>query len=50
MVGKARDHFGLRQAELEENDDGFAKLLNKVRDYAKRRKLDHVATKAVSSG
>ena len=51
MVGRARDHFEIWQDESGDNDDeGFRRLLGRVRDYARRRTLDHSAEKAVSGG
>ena len=50
MVRRSRDHFEMWQAECADDDDGFEKLMGKVKDYARRRKLDDSATKAVQSG
>ena len=50
MTGKAADHFEMWQAETDDDEKGFGRLLDKVRDYARRRKLDDVAKKAVSGG
>ena len=44
MVGRAKDHFERWQAdEYGETDTGFRNILNKVKDYARRRKLDSSA-------
>ena len=48
LVGKAKDHFEICQGELGDDSQEFEKLLDKVRDFARHRKLDHNVTKAVS--
>jgi len=47
MVGKAIDHFEIWQASIKpENDQGFRELIGKVKDFARRKRLDQ----AVLSG
>ena len=47
MVGTSKDHFELWGAEYQNYDDGgYKEILGKAKDYARRRKLDHAATKA----
>ena len=51
MVGKAKEHFEIWEADHKsELDGGFSNILNKIRDYARKKKLDAVATKAESKG
>ena len=45
MVGRAKEHFDLWEAEhKQEPDCGFAKILDKVRDYSRKAKLESSAT------
>ena len=50
MVGRSKDHFEIWQDESGDDEAGFEKLLDRVKDYARRRKLDHTAEKRVSGG
>jgi len=51
MVGKSKDHFDIWQAGLQEDDEeGFKTLLNQVRDYARKQKLEGNVKKAERTG
>ena len=50
MVGKAREHFEIWEAEHREDDDGgYQLILDKIKDYARRKKLDHSAVRSGSN-
>jgi hypothetical protein len=45
LVGRARDLFETWEAEHDtDEEEGFSELMAKVKDYARKKKLDHVAT------
>ena len=45
MVGRAKEHFDLWETEHKQDADcGFAKNLDKVRDYSRKAKLESSAT------
>ena len=44
MVGKAKEHFEIWEADHKSEDDGgYSKIPETVRDYARRKKLDSSA-------
>ena len=50
MVGKSKELFEIWESEYQSDDDGgFTEILNKVRDYARRKKLDGSVSKAVAA-
>ena len=45
MVGRAKEHFDLWEAEHKQDADcGFSKMLDKVRDYSRKAKLESSAS------
>ena len=45
MVGRAKEHFDLWEAEhKQEPDCGFARILDKVRDFSRKARLESSAT------
>ena len=50
MIGRAKYHFDLWQADLGEDDESFTTLLDKVRDHAKRKKLDGAVSRTSAGG
>lgn len=51
MVGKSKEHFEMWEADHRDDDGGgYQEVLGKVRDYARRRKLDHAVSKTIHSG
>ena len=44
MVGTAKEHFVVWEAERREDEDGgYKEVLSKIEDYARRKKLEQVA-------
>ena len=39
MIGRAKDHCEIWQSEISDDETGFNALLDKVKDYARRRNL-----------
>ncbi len=52
MVGKSKEHFDLWEADRDHADaaKSHMELLNKVKDYARKRKLDSAVQKNTQSG
>ena len=45
MVGRAKEHFDIWEAEHKQDADcGFARILDKVRDYSRKAKLESSAS------
>ncbi len=52
MTGKAKEYFDLWEGDRDTTDvaKSYEELLNKVKDYARRRKLDNTAQKNMQHG
>jgi len=51
MVGRAKENYEIWEADHKDDPDGgYAKILEKVKDYARKKKLDSVAKKSESTG
>ena len=51
-VGKAKEYFDMWEADRDPMDPGksYEELLNKVKDYARRKKLDTSVQKSMTAG